>query len=104
MSSVINVPGYYPEGCSDELIKNLITKFQKQIVENNYKKNPVIRSNDYPLLIEQGNKELDIRLQKRLISNLEKSSTRQRELTWAIIIIGGANLVLAFLKLFSIIN
>lgn len=104
MNNVISFPSNYPEGCSDDLIKDLITKFQKQIVENNYRKSPVIRPNDYPLLIEQGNKELNIRLQKRLISNLEKSSKRQRELTWAIIIIGGANLVLGIFKLLNIIN
>ncbi|WP_109098396.1 hypothetical protein [Aquimarina sp. AU58] len=104
MNNVISFPSNYPEGCSDDLIKDLITKFQKQIVENNNRKNPVIRHIDYPLLIEQGNKELNIRLQKRLISNLEKSSKRQRELTWAIIIIGGANLVLGIFKLLNIIN
>lgn len=41
---------------------------------------------------------------KELRKSLSKSSKRQRELTWTIIIIGGANLLLGLLKLMNIIN
>ncbi|AXT61113.1 hypothetical protein D1816_12390 [Aquimarina sp. AD10] len=102
--SQISIPNNYPEGCSDDLIKDLIVKFQKEIVINNSKKNKVLSHIDYPILIEHGSAELNLRLNQRLISNLEKSSKRQRELTWAIVIIGGLNLILAFLKMVNIIK
>ncbi len=66
--------------------------------------NVTVGSTYYSQLAEQGNSELMKRLNTELISNLEISSKRQRELTWAIVIIGGANLVLAILKLSNIIK
>ncbi|NER13496.1 hypothetical protein GWK08_08615 [Leptobacterium flavescens] len=98
--SKVNIPNNYPKGCSDDSIKKVVEECQTKIATVNYAYNVVLGTSYYATIAEQGNAELNRRLSERLITNLEKSSKRQRELTWTIIIIGGLNLVLAFLKLF----
>ncbi|SEC67091.1 hypothetical protein SAMN04489761_3459 [Tenacibaculum sp. MAR_2009_124] len=102
--SKINIPENYPKGCSEGSIKKVVQECQNKISKINDYSNVVLGSTYYAQLAEQGNAELNRRLNEKLITNLEKSSKRQRELTWAIIIIGGANLVLVLLKLLNIIN
>ena len=102
--SRVDIPENYPKGCSEDSIKRVVEECQNKIAKVNYAANVILGTTYYAQVAEQGNSELDRRLNERLISNLEKSSKRQRELTWAIITIGGANLVLALLKLFNVIN
>lgn len=99
MSSKVEIPNNYPKGCANDLIKQVVEQCQNKITRPNYASNVVLGSSYYAQVAEQGNAELNRRLNEKLISNLEKSSKRQRELTWAIIIIGGANFVLGILKL-----
>lgn len=101
--STTNIPDNYPSGCSDDSIKEILLECQKEIIKYN---KPTVHkgSTYYSQLAEQGNAELKRRLNEKLITNLEKSSKRQRELTWAIITIGGTNLIFAFLKLLNLIN
>lgn len=99
----VDIPDNYPIGCSDELIKKVVVECQNKITKVNYASNVVLGTSYYTSVAEQGNAELNRRLNEKLISNLETSSKRQRDLTWSIIIIGGLNLVLAILKLINII-
>ena len=101
--SRIDIPDNYPKGCSDDLIKKVVEGCQNKIARVNYASNVVLGTTYYSQVAEQGNAELNRRLNEKLITNLEKSSKRQRDLTWSIIIIGGLNLVLAILKLFNLI-
>ena len=100
----LDIPEYYPKGCSIDLINEVIEKCQENIAKLNYASNVVLGTSYYATIAEQGNAEVSRRLNEKLIMNLEKSSKRQRELTRAIITIGGANLVLTLLKLFNFIN
>lgn len=101
--SRIDIPDNYPKGCSDDLIKKVVEECQNKIARVNYASNVVLGTTYYTQLAEQGNAELNRRLSQTLISNLEKSSKRQRDLTWSIIIIGGLNLVFAILKLINLL-
>lgn len=101
--SRIDIPDNYPKGCSDDLIKKVVEECQNKIARVNYASNVVLGTTYYTQLAEQGNAELNRRLNQTLISNLEKSSKRQRDLTWSIIIIGGLNLVFAILKLINLL-
>ncbi len=100
----IDIPDNYPTSSSDVEIKTVVKKCQDEIAAIGKAPNVTVGSTYYSQLAEQGNSELMKRLNTELISNLEISSKRQRELTWAIVIIGGANLVLAILKLSNIIK
>lgn len=102
--SRVDIPENYPKGCTEDSIKKVVEQCQNKIARINYASNVVLGTTYYAQVAEQGNAELNRRLNEKLISNLEKSSKRQRELTWTIIIIGGANLVLGILKLLNIIN
>ncbi|AWX44817.1 hypothetical protein HME9304_01822 [Flagellimonas maritima] len=101
--SRVDIPKDYPKGCSDDLIKKVVEGCQNKIARVNYATNVVLGTTYYTQVAEQGNAELNRRLNEKLISNLEKSSKRQQELTWSIIIIGGLNLILAILKLINLI-
>ncbi|MFC4096900.1 hypothetical protein [Euzebyella saccharophila] len=103
MMSSINIPNNYPEGCSDDTIKEVVAKCQNKINKYDCASNVVLGTSYYAAVAEQGNTELDHRLTEKLILNLEQSSKRQRELTWAIITIGGLNLIAAFLKLIDVV-
>jgi len=94
--STIRIPNNYPNGCSDDSIKEVLEEFRKKIMEYN---NPstVTGSTYYSQVSEQGNAELNKRLTERLISNLGESSKRQRQLTKAIIWIGGLNLLIGII-------
>lgn len=100
--SRVDIPDNYPKGCSDDLIKQVVEKCQNKIARINYASNVVLGTTYYAQVAEQGNTELNRRLNEKLISNLERSSKRQRDLTWSIIIIGGLNLILAVLKLTNV--
>ncbi|WP_190810348.1 hypothetical protein [Flagellimonas sp. S3867] len=101
--SRVNIPADYPKGCADDLIKKVVEECQSKISRVNYASNVVLGTTYYTQVAEQGNAELNRRLNEKLIANLEKSSKRQRELTWSIIIIGGLNLILVILKTVNII-
>lgn len=101
--SRVDIPSNYPKGCSDDSIKKVVEECQNKISRINYASNVVLGTTYYAQVAEQGNAELNRRLSEKLISNLEKSSKRQRELTWAIIIIGGTNLIVVFLKFINLI-
>lgn len=88
---------------SDDIIKDVVAKFQNEINKYDYASNVVLGTSYYAAVAEQENTELDHRLTGKLILNLEKSSKRQRELTLAIITIGGLNLIAAFLKLINLV-
>lgn len=97
----IDIPDNYPKGCDNGLIKEVVAKCQNKILRLDYASNVVLGTSYYATIAEQGNNEINHRLTERLISNLEKLSKRQRELTWAIIVIGGLNLIAVFLKSIS---
>lgn len=97
------MPDNYPKGCSDDLINEVVTKCQNKVLRLDYASNVVLGTSYYATIAEQGNNEIHRRLTERLIANLEKSSKRQRESAWAIIVIGGLNLIVVFLKLIGLL-
>lgn len=102
--SRVDIPDDYPKACSDDLIRKVVEECQNKISKVNYASNVVLGTSYYAAVAEQGNAELNRRLNEKLIKNLEKSSKRQRELTWSIVIIGGLNLLLAILKAINTIK
>ncbi|WP_036383563.1 MULTISPECIES: hypothetical protein [Flavobacteriaceae] len=99
----IDIPDNYPKGCSGGLIKEVVAKCQNKILRHDYASNIVLGTSYYATVAEQGNNEIHHRLTTRLISNRERSSKRQRELTWAINVIGGLNLIAVLLKLIGLL-
>ncbi|WP_281989052.1 hypothetical protein [Aquimarina aggregata] len=107
MMNIYDIPNNYPIGCSDDHINEILELCQKEIIKYN---NPDVQkgSTYYSQLAEQGNTELNRRLTERLISNLRESSKMQRQLTKAIIWIGGFNLLIGAIavgfKLYDLFN